>query len=517
MASSVPEQYLTIADWLGQLPGWVPVADQFRIAAYAKYEEIYWASEEGFQEVLRGDNESPVFMPTARTIVNTVDRYTAPDFGWVVEPLVPETPDEEGVLLAQLAFEQLFVREAFLSKFASNKNKGIRRGDWLWHVVADDTKPLGKRIKILPVHPAAYFPVYESDLVETGDPEKIIKVHLAALVTINSQQKVNRLTYERLFDSAGNQTGIQVSQGIFDVQGWNGLAAPEAVIIPPKLLPPEIPAIPIYHMRNIDATERFGSSELRGDESALLGINQTMSDEDLTLAMDGLGIYTTSGGAPVDANGQTTDFVMGPGRVLTNVDNLERVNGTGSVTPYGDHYNRLYDAVKQAHGLSDVAIGRADSATAESGIALLLQLGPILAHTAIGDQHITDVHAQMFHDLCFWLQVYEEIPLLIQGENGTTTPRVRVQPVVGDKIPQNVKAVIEQVISLRSLIPPMISMQTGIEMLRAAGLPLADNELELLNNEAVLQQQADIAALGGTAAAVADTTATARTTTETVA
>lgn len=505
--ADVPEQYLTIADWLGNLPGWVPATDQHRVASYAKYEEIYWASEEGFVQVLRGDNEQPVFMPTARTIVNTVDRYTAPDFGWTVEPLSPETPDEEGVLLAQLAFDQLFIREQFLSKFLSNKRKGVRRGDWVWHIIADDTKPVGKRIKILPVHPAAYFPVYESDVVEGGDPEKIIRVHLAAIARINNQEKVNRLTYERIFDAQGNQTGIQVSQAIFDMQDWSTSTKPERTVMPAKLLPPEIPAIPVYHLKNVDATDRFGSSELRGDESVLLAVNQTVSDEDLTLALDGIGVYRTSGGRPVDENGNVSDFVMGPGRVLTNLADLERVTGAGSVTPYGDHYNRMYEAVKQAHGLSDVAVGRADSATAESGIALLLQLGPILAETGAKDQHILDVHGQMFHDLCFWLTVYEEIPLVTTGGEGGATPRVRVLPVIGDKIPQNVKAVIDQVVALRSLVPPVISVQTSHELLRAAGVPLADNEAELLAQEASSQLQLEAEAFGS---ATADTTDSAR-------
>jgi len=74
-------QYSTIQPWLGTPPSWVPQADQIRIGAYQKYEEIYWSSEEGFEEVIRGDNENPVFMPTARTIVNTIDRYTAPQIG----------------------------------------------------------------------------------------------------------------------------------------------------------------------------------------------------------------------------------------------------------------------------------------------------------------------------------------------------------------------------------------------------------------------------------------------------
>ena len=498
---TTPQQYTTIEPWLGALPGWVPAEDQVRIAAYDKYEDIYWSSEEGYDEVMRGDNENPVFLPTARMLVNTVARYTATNFGYTITTPLDETGvrvvDDEAVAVATMAFDALFTREQFISKFNSEKVKGIRKGDWLFHIIADDTKPLGRRIKILTVDPSSFFPVYEDDVIEGGDPDKLIRVHIAEVVVINNQEQVSRLTYERLFDANGNQTAIQVSHGIFSMQDWaKGNTTPKRWIINPKVLPPTIPAIPIYHFKNIDSTERFGSSELRGNESVLLGINQTISDEDMSLALDGLGVYATDGGAPVDAAGNEVDFIMGPGRVISNSIGLRRINGVGSVTPYGDHYNRLVDAVKQATGVSDVAIGKVDSATAESGIALMIQLGPILSYTGDKDKHIIEKSSQLFHDLCFWLTTYEQLDLLVPLEGGGLTPRVVVQPTIGDKIPVNQKQVLDNIALLRSMIPPMISMQTSLEMLRAAGFPIPDDEQERLASEAAVQLAADAAAFG---------------------
>lgn len=483
-------QWSTIEPWLGQAPGWVPEVDKVRIQSYQKYEEIYWSSEEGYLEVMRGDNDNPVFMPTARTLVNTVDRYTAPDFSFTVS--APGTPEDQAagtnnttVQIAQLAFDALFTREQFYSKFASNKLKGLYRGDWLWHIIADDAKPLGRRIKIMAVDPGAYFPVYEADIKEGGDPEKIVKVHLAEPVTVNKQEYVNRMTYERLFDEAGNQTGILRSHAIYKPDAWSGTdAGPVSTILPPEPLDERIPAIPVYHLKNIDPTAPFGSSELRGLESALLGINQTVSDEDLTLALEGIGIYATDTGAPRDAQGNEVDWIMGPGRVLTNAGNLKRVSGATNMGAYGEHYNRLVDAVRSALGASDAAVGKVESATAESGIALALQLAPMIAHTKSKDQHIVDVHAQMFHDLCFWFTVYEELPLLMSGEGGQLTPAVLVQPTIGNKIPINRKQVLEEITVMRMATPlPLISMQTSLRLLREAGFPLEDNELELIMAE----------------------------------
>src|ERR1044072_7800516 len=111
----------------------------------------------------------------------------------------------------------------------------------------------------------------------------------------------------------------------------------------------------------------------------------------------------TDGGAPRDEKGNATDWIMGPGRVLTNALNMRRISGATNLSAYGEHYERMLNAARMALGASDAAIGKVDSATAESGIALALQLAPMVAHTKPKDQHIIDVHAQMFYDLCFWL------------------------------------------------------------------------------------------------------------------
>jgi hypothetical protein len=477
-------QWSTIEPFLGTAPGWIPTADKVRISAYQKYEEIYWSSEEGFLEVMRGDNENPVFVPTARTLINTVDRYTAPDFSYTIGAPGSEETDTQAstvVQVAQLAFEALFAREQFWSKFGSNKLKGLYRGDWLWHVIADDMKPLGRRIKIMAVDPAAYFPVTEADVVEGGDAEKIVKVHLAEPLTIGSNEVVSRMTYERVFDNDGNQTAIMRSHLIFKPDEWAGTkASPTATVLAPEPLPPEIPAIPVYHLKNIDPTAPFGSSELRGLESALLGINQTVSDEDLTLAIEGIGVYATDGGAPRDEQGRETDWIMGPGRVLTQAINLRRISGATSLAAYGEHYDRLVDAVRAALGASDAAVGKVGTDVAESGIALALQLAPIIAHTKPKDQNIIDVHAQMFHDLCYWLTVYEELPLLMSGEEGSLTPAVLVQPTIGNKIPINRKQVLDDVVAMRMTTPALISMKTAVRLLREAGYDLEENELDLV-------------------------------------
>lgn len=486
-------QWSTIVPFLGTaLPGWVPPADQQRIASYLKYEEIYWTSEQGFEAVLRGDNENPVQMPTARTLCDTVNRYTAPQMGLVIE-----SADASAKQIAETAFAILFKRERFTSQFNGAKARWIRQGDWLWHIIADPAKPAGKRLSLTTVDPGAYFPVYEADVVQGGDPDKIVTVHLAEQVVVGSDTLVSRLTYEKVVDETGTAT-IFRSHGLFKLDKWWQATQPFRIILTREALPAQITNIPVYHLKNMDDTMPFGSSEMRGLESALLALNQTMSDEDMTLALEGLGVWATDGGAPLDEQGRETEWVMGPGRVLTNANGLKKLTGTTSVTPYGDHYDRLLTAVRQAVGASDAAVGRVDAVTAESGVALLLQLGPIMAYTAEKDQTIKDVHTQLFYDLCYWMAVFEELtPLLTTAAGGPPVPSVIITPVFGQKLPVNVKEIVARVVALRSLVPPAISLTTAHAWLRDAGLELQDNELELIAQE----QQGVLNALGSTAAA----------------
>lgn len=466
-------QYSTVQPFLGALPSWVPALDKLRIASYLKYDQMYWSGEEGFNQVLRGDNENPIFLPTGRTLVNTLDRYTAPDFSVRVEGASPED-----VLMAQMAFDALFTREMFLPKFNGFKLMGGKYGDALLHIVGDPAKPLGKRLRITVVDPAVYFPVYDED-----DPERIVKVHLAEQITVDGNPKVNRLTYEKVVDETTGRTVIVRSHGIFATENWWDLTTPEKVILAPEPLDPRITAIPVYHYRNGDPTQPFGNSDLRGLEFVMAGINQAISDEDLTLAIEGLGVYATDGLPPVDENGEEVDWVFGPGRVIARANGLRRLNGAGSVSPYGEHIDRLERAAQESVGASDVSIGRVTGTEGESGIALKIRLGPILAGTGKKDLELDGLLHQFLHDLQFWLEVYEELPLLTEGVDGPT-PKVVVLPQFGEKVPVNVTEVIAQVVSLRNCVPPVLSLRTSHTLLRNAGMAIPENELEILAAEA---------------------------------
>jgi hypothetical protein len=219
-------------------------------------------------------------------------------------------------------------------------------------------------------------------------------------------------------------------------------ATPVANVVPPQTLPPQITTIPVYHVPNRPEDGAvFGTSPMRGLEVLQAALNQSVTDEDLALALIGLGVYATEeAGSPVDpVTGQARSWFIYPGMVIENAKGLHKVEGITSLAAYNDHVNRLEGYVGDASGATDAARGRLEVDEAESGIALQLRLAPTLALAEEQDQIILDVHRQMFYDLTqFWFPTYEQV-------NFTD---VSVLPVLGDKLPVNRAAEVEMVNSL---------------------------------------------------------------------
>lgn len=398
--------YSTVAALGGVKPTWIPdELDQQRIMSYITYEEIYWNYPGVFKLTQRGTNALPLYVPSGRAIVEATNRYTAPDFGVVCAGPNGVTPDSTAANLSLTAFLR---REGFIGQFNGGKRYGIIRGDWVWHITADPSKAAGSRISVTSIDPGMYFPITDEE-----DVDKIIGVHLVDAITTKAGPRIRRLTYRKVPNASGVNT-ITVEDAIFKVDEWDGpTARPETIIQAVTALPPEITSIPVYHIKNtLSPGDPFGSSELRGLEGLMAGLNQTMSDEDLALALDGIGVYATDASQPVDpVTKKATSWQMGPGRVVhhdgTVFARVQGVNGLGD--SYGAHYDRIWAAMKQAASTPDIALGAVDVAVAASGVALALQLGPMLSKAGEKNGLILDTHNQMFYDwLNMWEPAYED-------------------------------------------------------------------------------------------------------------
>lgn len=233
--------YSTVQEFFGAKPTWIPdELDVQRIQSYQTYEELYWNVPDVLKVSLRGSNELPIYVPTARTIVDTTNRYTAPGFGVTTRDTVSgqDSPDAQAL---RVLLHEWMKRERFKAKFNGAKRYGLIHGDWVWHVTADETKPEGSRVSITALDPAMYFPITDDE-----DVDRILGVHLVETLSTDDGPRIRRLTYRKVPRPDGLNT-ITVEDAIFEVDKWGGPdARPETVITPPTPLPPQITQIPVY-------------------------------------------------------------------------------------------------------------------------------------------------------------------------------------------------------------------------------------------------------------------------------
>lgn len=432
--------YSTAKPLMGALETWLPTDDAERIAAYQLYESIYKNVPDAFRVIQRGSEQNPIYIPSGRTIIEACNRFLAKRWDYVVDPEVG-TPQERETL--ELALSNLFVREEMYSKFSVSKKWGLIRGDAVWHITANPNKAEGTRISIHQVDPASYFPIFDP-----VNDTKVVGVHLVDQFageddgvvlrrqTYRKNQETNRISYEVTWwemggwdDREGSGQDLEPAAPPPDFEG-----------VPAFDLPEQITSIPVYHIKNDPSPDApYGTSELAGLERVIAAVNQAISDEELSLALDGLGLYKTTSGPPVDDDGNETNWEIGPGYVVEIDENsdFDRVSGVTSVDPVMDHLGYLDRALREASGTPDVAIGRVDAQTAESGVALLLQMAPMLSKNEEKEQTILSAMDHLLFDICsMWLPAYEP------GISGNAIAR----SIVDDPLPLNRISTLQEII-----------------------------------------------------------------------
>lgn len=394
---------------------WLPEEDRDRVASYIKYDQMYWNDPRAYSlRVLEG--ETPLYIPNARIVVDTTADF-------LLKGLTITSPN--GNDRTKKALDDFLDRELFYSRFDTEKYAGVARGDWVMHMTANPAKPAGSRISLNGVDPSMVFPIYDDD-----QPDKMIGCHIAVQYYLPEEPDKTRarvLTY-RLIES-GESRRVSREEAIYEIEPkWYGSEAKKIKqLIKPGLLDPRITAIPVYWFKNKHwSGEDFGSSELRGFENIIQTISQGDTDVAAALALEGLGVYATDGGRPVDNNGVETDWEVAPGRVMEVPSGayFRRVEGVTSITPATDQMKYLEGKMNRASALSDVALGDVDAQVASSGIALAIKFQPTLAKIETRDRHAIGILKQLFFNWKTWHEVFEQETL--QGD---------IIPDIGDKLP----------------------------------------------------------------------------------
>lgn len=424
---------------------WLPRHDKERAQAYQKYDQIYWNDINQFSiRYLVG--EFPVYIPNARTVVDTTAHY-------YLKGLAVNVKEPERYTKTAEALTEFLKRETFYSTFHAAKHRGVARGDFALHITGDPEKPEGKRLSVNSVHP--------SKVILDRDPDndnRIIRAHLVEQVPHPDPRKKGEHAVKELcywYDDGDNDaddipgqapyqdevaregrdsdTGVRVvmrTERIWSLdKPWWDEEQRELLVttLEEEALPDPIDVIPVYWFPNLGWDEGpYGYSELRGFEREFQSISQVTTDQGTSLSLEGLGVYATDGGKPVDKNGVEVEWEVGPGKVMEvgTGSYFRRVEGVGSVKPNIDHIDYLESKIREAGGLSDVALGRVDVQTATSGIALAIKFMPTLAKLDQRDKMGIDRLTQVFYDWQKWYKAYENTQL--DGE---------IEVTIGDKLP----------------------------------------------------------------------------------
>jgi hypothetical protein len=437
------------------LPTWVTdVNDKLRVAAYDGYDDMYRNVPGTFRVVMRGDEEdNPIYIPSARRIVEATNRFLAKDWNWSVMSVSPDAQaGEAGRLEIELALDALMTREEVPSKFYGLKRTLLKKGDALLHITANFARAPGFRLRISELDPRTYFRISSA-----SDVEELVGCYIVDLIYADDGKTQIARRHEYRYDEAGN---VFTKLTFWEPNAWDDrwvghpalkvVETPEAYSADPGMadlltgitLPASIRTIPVYHMRyNREGGDPFGTSALAGLETLIAAVNQSVSDEDITLALQGLGLYVTDSARPVDENGAETDWVVSPGYVLETKTGAKfaRVEGVKDVAPFQDHIRYIDNKLDQSAGLSATAVGNVDVQVAASGVALRLDLAPILAQNAETEIELLSKLDQFMFDLMtMWLPV----------EGVSVPPGLKVANSFNDPLPIDRPAIIAEVSAL---------------------------------------------------------------------
>lgn len=436
--------------------------DKTRIKAYELYEDYFYNRPEHIRVILRGEDDDAIeiYLPSAEKCIEAVNRFLAVEFDYTFDAETGgENPELGGAALSQQKLDgelaKLFKRQEIQTKFNNMKRYMLIKGDALLHIRAIPWERAGNRIIIDELKPENYFPIED---FATGST---LGCHIVDVIrnprnsprtrSTSDEWLARRQTYRREMaeDKDGNRipTGrISSELTLWKIGKWDDRLADNELekiedIVEERLLPERIMNIPVYHWRNSPPpNSSFGRSELAGVESLINAMNQAATDEDLTLITQGLGVFWTDAAPPVDENGNEVEWEIGPGAVVQVATGASfgRVTGVSSVAPYHEHIKLLDEHMQQSMSVPDVAIGMVDVAAVESGIALQLKFGPLLAANKEKEPSIQKVADEFLEDLLDWMAVYENIE-----SNG-----VEVTASFGDPMPKNKSQDLSDVLSI---------------------------------------------------------------------
>ena len=477
--------------------------DKLRVQCYDLYENLYINSTWQLKITIRGDESHPLLMPSARKLVEATNRFLGINVDYLVEG--------EGDAGTQQALDDwwksFFKREAFKSLFESNKRWGLVRGDSAFMLYGNPNKQAGDRVCIAEVDPRQVFTIEDDELNTIG-------YYIAERITDwrdSNKQVCKRTAFRKQLDDNGQPTGVITSEVTYwEIGKWDDRYLDQGELEPisggpdpqpEEPLPPSITQLPVYKWRNTPPqNSSWGISQLAGLETLMYGVNQSLTDEDATIVFQGLGMYMTTAAPPVDPNtGQVTDWNIGPMQIIEigQDQTFQRVSGVTDMSPYMNHMDYISDkGLSEAAGVPALAIGRVDVTAVQSGIAMKMELMPLIAANSEKELEYVTILDQMFHDITqMWLPAYESETF----GNLATMEQMSVVCVFDDPMPVDRNAEIQETLLLQT--SNLILTKMAIAKLRELGwkYPTVDDQGNALTDDDIVNMLTDQASSAATA------------------
>jgi hypothetical protein len=474
--------YDTATPLKAAVPAYVTDEDDIlRVRAYVTYTNIWDNLPTAFDALLRAKDDPLArrYVPVVRDIIEATNRYLGQDMETVWTPVPGNTISDQDMADWTARFNAFWAREEVGIKFLSSKRWMLIKADTLIHITGDPSKEEGSRVRLVEVEPEQYFPIWDP-----ADGERVLGCYLASVVQDDDGNDIiQRIEYQRVVNDAlaaefdAPVGSIFYRLGFYETDGWDGrdpenqlkpVDPPEWAVMDASAanpfagfaLDPAITTIPVYHIRNRrrgGKAGRFGVSEIQGLETVFAGIIQNTTDEDLAVAMQGLGVYWTNSGKSRDNDGNEIPWVIGPASVaeLEPDGEFGRVDGIGSVQPIQDHIGYLTNVARGANGAPAVASGQVSTDVALSGVALRIHFMPTLAANAEREAEMASKWTHILFDLLnMWFPAYEGWnPLPLQ-------PSV----IFGDPLPPDRNAIIAEVMALLSPVQ-LVSKEWAVDYL----------------------------------------------------
>lgn len=457
--------------------GWMSNTDDTnRKRAYDYYEGLYWSEPDATPlRTVETEADTPgVFLSAASRMVETVLRFLAVKWEISIEGARAEE--------ARAQLDAFSARESLVSKIKQYHRMGLIRGDALLYLTADPEKDPGSRISVHELNAGNYFPIVDPD-----DPEDVIGCHIAELRTsVDEKGDPEVYVFRQTYRKDPETDLILSSSGLYEQDGWDDRDPKIEIklvreIDPEEALPEEIDQLPVYHWRH-SYTYPWGSSFLRGMETICNAVNQSLTDEDLSLVLNGLGVYATDAGPPVNEENEQGTWTFSPGQMLDVPEGRKvyRVTGVNTVAPYLDHMGFMLDRTDSTVGISAAVAGKPDVSVAESGVALLLQMMPLLAANQEREWSLLDIENQFLFDLTRkWMPAYE-------GQ--TAAADCTVTAKVGAAMPLNTDAEAERAMTFYA--EGVVTLRWLHDRLRQLGFEIPAGEDVRVAEETLRKQQA---------------------------